>query len=260
MKFIQIECHCQQKIFGSHILTAPHQESLEFVILFGYPEYTLCLDGSVYSKLNTFHGDNVLPAFFSELIECFTYLNCFCVYSFVAFPVVWTAFAGLALIHLDSADISGRSFLGSRVRICKFPPRFAGVCVLLLVVFHRQPEFHLSLEFLGLGIFVVGWLYVRGNVIPFQVVIVLIAFISGICDQIFKIPSVIAVQPVQKWYQRKDIASFCRDIYADYILAFYCDLHIVSGLQLTVTHMVFFHVHKGSIFVRFRVTVSAFEC
>lgn len=129
-------------------------------------------------------------------------------YSFVALPVVGTAFTGLALIHLDSADISGRSFLGSCVRICKFPPRFAGVCVLLLVVFHCQPDFHLSLEFLGLGILVVGWLNVLCNVFSFQIVVILITFISDICDQVFKVPSVIAVQSVQKWYQCENIASF----------------------------------------------------
>ena len=43
---------------------------------------------------------------------------------------------------------------------------------------------------------------------------------------------------------------------ADDELVFSSDLDIVTGFKLAILHMVFFHAHKGSVRIRFTITVS----
>ena len=66
-----------------------------------------------------------------------------------------------------------------------------------------------------------------------------------------------AFDPVEKRDQGVDVTSVGECTYSDNV--FYSDLNIVSRLELTVSHIVFLHVHKGGIYVCLGKTVSAVE-
>ena len=62
-------------------------------------------------------------------------------------------------------------------------------------------------------------------------------------------------QLVQKRNERLGVCSVRRDVITDDVLTDSSHVHIISGLQLTVFHVVFLHVHKGCIHVGFAVAV-----
>ena len=60
---------------------------------------------------------------------------------------------------------------------------------------------------------------------------------------------------VQERDQGQRIGRVGKYPYPYYVLAFYCQLHIVGRFQLPVLHMVFLHPHEGRIRVRLGITV-----
>ena len=110
MKFVQIKGDRQNKIFCSDVFCASHKESFKSVILFSYSEHTFCLYGSVYPELNTFFWNDILSAFFSEIIESLTNLNTLWVGAFITLTVIRTAFAGFTTVDFCFALISCISY------------------------------------------------------------------------------------------------------------------------------------------------------
>ena len=111
MKFVQIEGYRQNKIFCTDVFCASHKESFKSVILFCYFEHTLCLYGSVYPELNIFFWNDILSAFFSEIIESLTDLDLLGIIAFVTLAVIRTSFTGFTTVDLCNTCLSWKALL-----------------------------------------------------------------------------------------------------------------------------------------------------
>ena len=87
--------------------------------------------------------------------------------------------------------------------------------------------------------------------------VILFAFIPGVNRHTADhFPGIGLLQARHEGDQRLDIAAICRYIAADNKFAAGGYVDIVSGFQLTVAHVILFHVHKGRIMVCLAIAVA----
>ena len=62
---------------------------------------------------------------------------------------------------------------------------------------------------------------------------------------------------LQERYERSAVGAVGEGCHTGNVFAVYCQLHIVCGLELTISHVVLFHPHEGRVLVCFGKAVSS---
>ena len=128
-----------------------------------------------------------------------------------------------------------------------------GIGVSLSIVGHILAAADIGSVFSVLGCLVVAWFYIQLRFgMRFKPAVVLFAFVTGIHHNAADILSfVVFLELLHKRNQRMHVISVRRNVAPDDKIAACCHIDIVSRLELPVSHVVLFHVHKGCVMVRF---------
>lgn len=143
----------------------------------------------------------------------------------------------------------------SRAFSRSFPFAQVGIC--LCIVSHVLAAADIGSVFLVLGYLVIAWFYIQLCFgMRLKPAVVLFALVTGIQDNAANFPSFVAFPKLlHERNQRMHIISVRGNVAPNDKIAACCHIDIVSGLELPVSHMVFLHVHKGCVMIRFAEAV-----
>ena len=108
-------------------------------------------------------------------------------------------------------------------------------------------------------LFVCLWFYELFDFLCFQMRIPFFAFISRISCYTRIAESQVFRQLPYKGDQRPDIISVLKYLRPYNVFAVHTDLHVISGLELGISHMVIFHVHKCGIRIGLTIVIPSLK-
>ena len=116
-----------------------------------------------------------------------------------------------------------------------------------LVICHVFGAADLCLVFLCAAAFVIAWFDIGSYSMRTEIPVVLEAFVSCICHDSLILRTVLLFQGIQQWRKRIVICPVGVDANARNEFTVNRELHIVSRLQLTISHVIVLHMHKCCI-------------
>lgn len=127
----------------------------------------------------------------------------------------------------------------------------ASIMICVFIINHVFLFADILLETAFLPFLVCLRFYIGNLLVLFQKFISLFTFVPGISRHAWIFKSEFLLHGFQKWNQRPDIIAVGKDIYSYNIFAVHSDLDIISRLQLGISHVIIFHMHKRSIYICF---------
>ena len=90
-----------------------------------------------------------------------------------------------------------------------------------------------------------------------EIQIITNAFVSGVCHNVPVASALHSLDMVQERHERSAVCAVGERCHTGNVFAVHCQLHIVCGLELTISHVVFFHPHEGGVLVCFGKAVPS---
>lgn len=140
----------------------------------------------------------------------------------------------------------------------KFPACSADKTILLLQILHIFHSPDLLFVLSGFADRIVCRFHITVLSACFQIQIIPNAFVSGIRRNIPVACTLHSLDMLQERYERSAVCAIRESCHDGNLFTVYRQLYIiVCRLELTISHMVFFHPHEGGVLVRLGKTVPA---
>lgn len=260
-KFVAVISPTQQAKLYLDILLSTGMETAEVVILFQDAEGAFHLDGAVHPVLDSDGGGNVPGRISAEFFKNRREANGFIgsLPAPVTLLVEGTAAAVFAEVRPIRPLISGLCLPLALVRKTQMTAVLTNEVVLLRVVKHVFFPADFLIVFLSfLGFMVLGF-DERLVAILLEIGIVFLTFITRIGHNILVGEGMLFLCLPKEGDESGRVISVRKDAEMDDVFCFNPNLQVVSGLQLTIPHVVVFQPHESSVGIGLGIAIAVFS-
>lgn len=217
------------------------------------------LNGAAHAQINASGRGGVLLGDGAQVGEGFVPLDFFGLIS-VLCPAVQTAAGALAAV-LAAVPRRGDRLPRDKFRLFPAADKFASLdaqeAVVFRVVVHVLHPADLRTVLSGILRFVVGRLHKAELTVAFKEKQVVHAFVASVSYDLLVARAMLLLHLPHKGNHHAEVRAVGKDLHGGDVLAVDGDLDIVTGLELSVAHMVILHAHEYRVVIRGGIAVAA---